>query len=104
LLRNYIETTWKNTPWIRQQYKKTNVVRIIYFWFFIGPLHHINFNNFLINVWAQSETDLLRTRVDDLSTILGRGRKFSLRHEVQTYSGAYPSSCRVGTEGFLPGS
>jgi len=34
---------------------------------------------------------------------LGRGWEFSLRHRVQTGSGAHPASCPTGTRRSFPG-
>jgi len=44
--------------------------------------------------------------LDDQVSILGRGSdriSFSLRHRVQTGSGAHPTSCPVGTWSSFPG-
>jgi hypothetical protein len=41
--------------------------------------------------------------VDDRGSIPGRGRDFSVRHGVQTSSGAHPISCLMGAGVTFPG-
>jgi len=47
----------------------------------------------------------IETRLDDRGLVPGSGNDgiFSLRHRVQTLSGAYPTTSAVGTGGYFRG-
>jgi hypothetical protein len=68
--------------------------------------YNVCFVSSIANQWNRDITvsRVTRVRAGDRGSISGRcsGGIFSLRHHVQTGSGAHPASYPAGTRGFFP--